>query len=799
MASSSTSVDKHRPSTMPILPGPSQRKQNLACDSCRKRKVRCLRTEKTQICQQCSNKGEECTNHYIDSLAQAKTKKTRKMSNEENAEAEGQARKTKKRANPDQGIPITYMEDESRRNRRGQDGRAASRDESSFSRYDPGESSRQASMSVSRHNSMDSIQQASYLASSEPYTAPISQDLFNVSLPLATGLHLSPPTAEIAQKNVVKYLFSPTAVVNLEYGYTDLASLALWKDGKGDLWEEQDGKTWYEEPSEVHKSLDDEGIKDLVEDLIDTFFSMVQPRYTMIDSTIFKERFTSPSRHRLGPISHALLTIVLAYGARFSDHPIIQADKEECALRDGEHLKNRKRSRMVGLMIIRAREIAEINKIFRVANMENIHSCFLLEHLLGRYQTTYLSAAVKHLISLDLNTSAKWTEMQDSELRHEALSLLWIVRMSDSSRAALYRLKPSLSADHFDVDPVEHAMLSEGAPMMQPLGGTEHNIIDQATWFKIHHTYCSISYTLAKSLWIPSISARGIPFTILREFIHSSSIWRDKYLSSIGIPTIWPEHWDFLQAITTCTTDCYYHDLWLVVHKAIQDFGIREEKSPLERNESNKFEIESIKRRVKEEAEHAALRIAALTGVLTENGYLKLDPLIINHPIFSAGEYLASLGRSEYLICVAGLKQYSTVYPALWDQAERLDQIFHDAKKALALVLAKDQMLDEHNMSLNSLLAGTGIPPRLDLMGSFEDWTGSIGMGVGSLNHSGLPSIIHANEAGVSNGTLVHDDANNGLGSVDGGHGSSNSNGGNDQVNMNVNVGVGEVGHWLGW
>lgn len=37
-------------------------------------------------------------------------------------------------------------------------------------------------------------------------------------------------------------------------------------------------------------------------------------------------------------------------------------------------------------------------------------------------------------------------------------------------------------------------------------------------------------------------------------------------------------------------------------------------------------EVESVKRRIKEESEHAALRIAALVAVLTENEYLSLDP-----------------------------------------------------------------------------------------------------------------------------------------------------------------------------
>ncbi|KAK6903149.1 hypothetical protein I203_108412 [Kwoniella mangroviensis CBS 8507] len=742
------------PSSLLALPGPSQRKQNLACDSCRRRKVRCLRTDKTQICQQCSNKGEKCTNNYIDSLAQSKTKKSRKSSNE-NGDVSSITKKRTKRNQPD-GSQLQISRDDIR-DKDLQDSGVGPRDSahSTLSKYEVGETSRQGSLSMTRNNSMESLHISSQLPSVhvQPSLLPeqppsslfptISQ---SIEMPL-------PVTPEASQQAMLKYLFSPAAITTLEHGYDDLSTISLCREGQSDLWEEQDGKVWCEEPSDSHKSLYEETMKDLIDDLIETFFSIVQPRYTMLDSSIFKARYASPSTHPLGPISHSFLAIVLTYGARFSNHPIIQSDREECSSRDGESLKARQRSRLVGLMVIRTRAIAERNRIYRIPSLENANSCLFLEHLLGRYQATWISAAVKHVVSMGLNSSLEWSKIQDPQMRHESLNIVWITRMSESSRAALYRLQPSLSTEDFDIDPVQHAMLSEGAPIIVPLGGTEHNIVDQATWFQIHRTISSINYTLSKSLWVPSVAAHGIPFKILREFIHSSSIWRDKYLSSIGIPTIWPDNWDFLQAINTCTCDCYYHDLWLIVHKAIQDFGIKEEKS--NNGGSNgiyrdRFEIDNIKRRIKEEAEHAALRIAALTGVLTENGYLKLDPLIINHPIYAAGEYLASLGRSEYQICVAGLRQYAIIYPSLWDQADKLDSTYQEATKT--------DLLDGLTSLPPSLLVdGVGIPPRLDLMDSFESWTGSIWGNTSQVNvsansHSGgeLDGMQHADANGNS-------------------------------------------------
>lgn len=61
---------------------------------------------------------------------------------------------------------------------------------------------------------------------------------------------------------------------------------------------------------------------------------------------------------------------------------------------------------------------------------------------------------------------------------------------------------------------------------------------------------------------------------------------------------------------------------------------------------------------------------------MTENGYLRLDPFIIYHPIYEAGLYLAKQGKEECLICVEGLKQYSIPFPSVWVLAEEIEGIF---------------------------------------------------------------------------------------------------------------------------
>ena len=94
------------------------------------------------------------------------------------------------------------------------------------------------------------------------------------------------------------------------------------------------------------------------------------------------------------------------------------------------------------------------------------------------------------------------------------------------------------------------------------------------------------------------------------------------------MPTKWPEQWDFLAAISSCSTDAYYHCLWMIVHGAIKEFGLQAELDAAKDGglPANAVELDSLKQRIEDEAQHGAARVASLVGTLTENGYLRLDP-----------------------------------------------------------------------------------------------------------------------------------------------------------------------------
>ena len=131
----------------------------------------------------------------------------------------------------------------------------------------------------------------------------------------------------------------------------------------------------------------------------------------MLDPASFRARFAAPDAHPDGPLPHNLVAVIMAFGSRFSDHPIIAHDRDEFTARDN-HQDDRSRSRIVQLLVIRAREIAEATKTHRVASIDNVQVLILLESLCARTSELPLGSAP---------TDALRSEMpftKDSESEH---------------------------------------------------------------------------------------------------------------------------------------------------------------------------------------------------------------------------------------------------------------------------------------------------------------------------------------------------------------------------------------------
>lgn len=140
----------------------------------------------------------------------------------------------------------------------------------------------------------------------------------------------------------------------------------------------------------------------LAEDLLDTYYSIVHIRFPILDPDEFRARFNDPDAFT-GAIYHPLLAVALAWGARFSDHPIIAADREEITNRRGvDGQDGPGRSRLVQLMIVRAREVAEVNKAFRRASLDNVRLAILMETLLARKSGTETEFKTRQTLPLTL-------------------------------------------------------------------------------------------------------------------------------------------------------------------------------------------------------------------------------------------------------------------------------------------------------------------------------------------------------------------------------------------------------------
>jgi hypothetical protein len=63
-------------------------------------------------------------------------------------------------------------------------------------------------------------------------------------------------------------------------------------------------------------------------------------------------------------------------------------------------------------------------------------------------------------------------------------------------------------------------------------------------------------------------------------------------------------------------------------------------------------------------------------GVLTKNGYLRLDPAVMHVSCNYAGILLARFGRPEVQNCIEGLEQYSYSYEEAAEQAQELRRLF---------------------------------------------------------------------------------------------------------------------------
>jgi len=195
-------------------------------------------------------------------------------------------------------------------------------------------------------------------------------------------------------------------------------------------------------------------------------------------------------------------------------------------------------------------------------------------------------------------------------------------------------------------------------------------------YYRAAHSLARTARQMSRQLWRPATECDGVSFDTLCTFARSLTEWRDEYLNQVGVPSNFEGEWDFVSAVSSCSSDATYHVMWIILFSALDDFGIKELNSGITHSDNTFAEIDAVKRKVADEALHGALRIAGLAGVLTSNGYLRLDPAVMHISCILAGTLLARLGRPEVSNCIAGLEQYSYAYEEAGDQAHDMSRLF---------------------------------------------------------------------------------------------------------------------------
>ncbi|KAH9999601.1 hypothetical protein BJV74DRAFT_877006 [Russula compacta] len=569
---------------------PPPRKQNIACDACRQRKVKCHQLPGQS--KHCMVKNYPCTHH-----AQ-------------------QATSEKKRISTVNRRPRAYT--------------------------------------ASAQQSPPTPDKPAYLDT----TASPSPQSTSSRFPQPT---FGPPVRRNTSfTDLLAYLLSPPDEIHDVNGYPQPAyRLTPWKDW-GDL---------------AYKLQDEHFRIEFALDLVEVYFQVVHTRLPFLNPTHFRARLnvnvphSSTSGASTEETLHpALMATVVAWGAKFSEHPLLVADRLNSPTRQ---------SSLAKALIVRAREVAEALKVHRVPAAEHVVIALLIEPLQSRFRGFWLTSAIRQLFDLQINHKSVISNIQDPEARGTMIFAWWMACLSDAYGAAYYRRKPQVEDEDYDVDfytvdPV--SMDLDGQTKPDPREHLEG-------YYRAAHALARISRHMSKNLWIPTTDSEGVPVEVLRGIIHQLNEWRSQYLPRVGVPTDFAAEWDFVSAVSACASDATYHVMWIILFNALDDRGIRESLgSPHSAgtgvSSSLQQQIEELKTKVLDEGLHGAMRIAGLAGVLTKNGYLRLDPAVMHVSCNYAGMLLARFGRPEVQNCIEGLEQYSYSYEEAAEQAQEIRRVF---------------------------------------------------------------------------------------------------------------------------
>lgn len=138
-------------------------------------------------------------------------------------------------------------------------------------------------------------------------------------------------------------------------------------------------------------------------------------------------------------------------------------------------------------------------------------------------------------------------------------------------------------------------------------------------WYTAAHSMARVIREMSRQLWRPNIEADGIALESLLRLVTPLHQWRDEFLVHVGVPSNFQADWDFVAAVSACTSDAQYHVMWVILHNAVEEFGIREinDTQNLDTGTTvvtDTLQMEELQSKIVKEAIHGAVRIAGLVS-----------------------------------------------------------------------------------------------------------------------------------------------------------------------------------------
>lgn len=73
-------------------------------------------------------------------------------------------------------------------------------------------------------------------------------------------------------------------------------------------------------------------------------------------------------------------------------------------------------------------------------------------------------------------------------------------------------------------------------------------------YYRAAHALARIARQMSRQLWRPATESDGVPVEVLTAFMGSLNEWRDEHLQHVGVPSNFEAEWDFVSAVTACTS-----------------------------------------------------------------------------------------------------------------------------------------------------------------------------------------------------------------------------------------------------